>query len=151
MKGLSTLITFQALLSTISGVLISNMSFIGKMGIFFVYRDYAILKSWWKTAILLFCVQLLIIFVLWLSKRVISNIAGTLIAILFLLGIGYGAYITYLDFTTTSHKLMKTEFHMGGYLFWIATAITCFYFIFAKIKRNFRANPTDVRQNDASQ
>ncbi len=136
MKGLSTLITLQALLATISGIMMANMSLMGKVGIFFFYRDYAILKVWWKTALLLFGLQLLLIFVLWLSKRLLSKIGGLLVALLFLALIIVGAYFTYLDFTTTSHRYLRSEFHIGGYLFWAAGAITCLYFLFVKIKRN---------------
>ncbi len=150
MKGLSTFITFQALLSTISGIMMANMSWIGKVSIFLLYRDYGILKSWWKTALLLFGIQLLIIFILWLSKRLLPNFVSVIIAILLLICVGIGAYYTYLDFTTTSHRLLKSSFHFGGYLFWVACAMTCLYFIFGKIKRNFPANSlSDPIQNTA--
>ncbi len=129
MKGLSTLIAVQALLSTISGVLMSQMSFIGKMGISVLYSQYGLFKVWWKTAILLFTIQLVLLAVLglikWLLGRRLSQ-ASILLVLLFGLT---GAYFTYLDFTTTSHRLMKTNFHAGGYLFWASWVLACIFFL----------------------
>lgn len=129
MKGLSTLIAVQGLLSTISGVLLSQMSFVGKVGISLLYREYGLFKIWWKTAILLFAVQLVLLFVLWLIKRLLWRRLATATILLFLLFGLVGAYFTYLDFTTTSHRLMKGNFHAGGYLFWGAWALSCLYFL----------------------
>ena len=135
MKGLSTLITFQALLSTISGTMIANMSFVGKMGILFMHREYSVLRTWWKTALLLFGVQLLVIFLLWLTRRILPRPLAVGFTLVLLIGGGYAAYLTYLDFTGTSHRLMKTEFHIGGYLVWVGWAISCFYFLFAGLRK----------------
>lgn len=136
MKGLSNLITIQALFSTISGVLISKMSWVGKVSIYFFYKDYGVLKIWWKTALLLFGLQLLLIFVLWLSKRLLSRTGSLLVNIIFLLLILVGVYMTYLDFTNTAHRYLNTQFHVGAYLIWAAAIISCIYFIFVKNKRN---------------
>lgn len=144
MKGLSTLITLQVLLSTISGILMSKMSFVGKISIYFFYRDYGVLKIWWKTALLLFGLQLLLIFVLWLSKRLLSKAGGILVAVLFLALIFCGAYLTYLDFTNTSHRYLNSQFHIGAYMIWAAGTISCLYFIFVKIKRNLTPIKTEI-------
>ena len=47
MKNVTILGLVQALLSLISGILISKMSFIGKIGISTMYREYTIFKTWW--------------------------------------------------------------------------------------------------------
>lgn len=135
MKGLSTLITFQALLSTISGIMMANMSTIGKISIFFFYKEYSTLKIWWQTALLLFAIQLVLIFVLWLIKKIVYHPAGLILPVLVMLFGLYGAYLTYMDFNTTSHRYLKSDFHMGGYLFWIGWLITCAYFMIVKRKR----------------
>lgn len=145
MKGLSTLITFQALISTISGVLMAEMSFVGRAGITFFYRDYGVLKIWWKTALILFGVQLLLIFVLWLSKELSPKIIHVILCLLFM-GVGaYLAYLMHMDFTTTSHRLLKFNFHLGGYLIWLGWGLSCIYFLFVKKKRTFSTlnNPKD--------
>ncbi len=135
MKGLATLVAVQALLSTISGVLLSQMSFIGKVGITVMYREYGMFKIWWKTAILLFAVQLALLFVLWLIKKLLGRRLSLVAILLFLLFALAGAYFTYLDFTTTSHRLMKMNFHAGVYLFWGTWALACVYFMVVPLRR----------------
>lgn len=135
MKGLSTLVAVQALLSTVSGVLISQMSFIGKVGISVVYREYGIFKIWWKTALLLFAVQLAVVAVLWLVKRLSGRRIAMAVILLVLLFALTGAYFTYLDFTTTSHRMMKTNFHAGVYLFWATWGLACVYFLIVPCRK----------------
>lgn len=129
MKGLSTVIAIQALLSTISGVLLSQMSFIGKVGISVLYREYGIFKIWWKTAVLLFAIQLALLLVLWLVKKLVGRRLALAVFSLFLLFGLAGAYFSYLDFTTTTHRVMKTNFHLGIYLFWGTWVLACIYFM----------------------
>ena len=130
MKNLSRLALVQALLSTISGVLISKMSLIGRVGVSLAYREYTIFKTWWKTALLLFAIQVVLIVILQVVRSKTGAALGRLVALL-LLVVGFiGAYLTYDDFTNTSHKVMKASFHFGFYLFWAAWAITCLYFLF---------------------
>ena len=135
MKGLSTVIVLQALLSTISGVLLSQMSFIGKVGISVMYREYGLFKIWWQTAVLLFAIQLTLLLVLWLVKRLLGRRLAFASLLLFLLFGLVGAYFTYLDFTTTSHRLMKANFHAGIYLFWSTWTLVCIYFMAVPLKR----------------
>lgn len=141
MKGLSTLVTFQALLATICGVLISQMSWIGKVGIQFFYKDYSILKEWWKTAILVFLILLIFILVFYIFKRILSRRFSFIIYVVFLIIGGIGAYITYDSFQTGSYKLMRNHFHFGFYLFWIGWAINCFYFMLTPIKSHKEEKP----------
>ena len=61
MKNLSILTLIQALLSLVSGILISKMSFIGKIGVSTFYSQYAVFKTWWKTALILFIVQFVLL------------------------------------------------------------------------------------------
>ncbi|MFC3197779.1 hypothetical protein ACFOET_09155 [Parapedobacter deserti] len=149
---MSTLIAVQALLSTISGVLMSQMSFVGKVGISLIYREYGLFRLWWKTALLLFALQLALIFILWLVRRISGRRLSVAIILFFLLVALTGAYFTYIDFTTTSHRLMKANFHVGGYLTWVAWLLTCFYFLVA-CTRSTRASTTtdDTYMQEAKQ
>ena len=150
MKGLSTVVALQALLSTISGILLSQMSLIGKVGITLMYREYGIFKVWWKTALLLFAVQLVLLLVLWLVKRLLPRRLSVAALLLFLLFGLVGAYFTYLDFTTTSHRLMKANFHTGVYLFWGTWALVCIYFMVVPLrKRRHREPPPPVAAHTA--
>ena len=131
MRGLPILISLQALVSTISGVLISEMSFIGKMSIRFFFTEYTILKSWWKTALLLFSVQLVLILLLWFLYRLTNRRIAVITALILLLFGIAGIYLTYLDFSGTTHRLMKITFHSGIYVSWGAWLCTCVYFLLA--------------------
>lgn len=153
MKGFGTLVAVQALLSTISGVLMSQMSFIGKVGITVMYSEYGVFKIWWKTAILLFVIQLALVFVLWLVRKLLGRRLSLVVLLLFLLFGLTGAYFTYLDFTTTSHRMLKMNFHAGGYLFWGTWALACIYFMVVPIRKKQVyeeiAGPPDETDNPA--
>ncbi len=144
MKNLSILSLVQGVLSLLSAVLISKMSFVGRIGVSTFYSQYAIFKVWWKTAILLFIVQFVLILFLNTFRTKVSAGFARLLAVL-LAGIGLlGFYLTYVDFTTTSHKLMKFSFHSGFYLFWIGWLISCTYFALAKGAKQTTDLPSEV-------
>ncbi|SEN69193.1 hypothetical protein SAMN05216436_12016 [bacterium A37T11] len=124
------LILIQALFSALSGYLFSKMSFVGRVGISVAFREYGVLKVWWQTAIILFVIQLMLITMLFIFRKLTGRIITRLVAFGFLLIGLLGAYFTYQDFTSTSHKLMRFYFHLGGYLFWAAWAVTCVWFLF---------------------
>lgn len=148
MRGLLILISLQALASTISGVLISKMSFIGRIGIRFFFTEYTLLRSWWKTALLLFVVQLALILFLWFIRKVTNRRMTVITAFtLFLFGIS-GVYLTYLDFSGTAHRLMKASFHSGVYLFWAAWLCSCLYFLFIP-RRVTLLQPADADDFDS--
>nr|WP_314603077.1 hypothetical protein [uncultured Capnocytophaga sp.] len=132
MRKITSLFLFQALASVISGILITQMSLLGRIGIHTMYRQFMVFRSWWKTALLLFVIQCLLIGVLWLIRKYSSGKAVKKISgLCLLIGIvGFG--LTYWDFTTTMHKVMKARFHFGFYLFWIGWGVTCLYFILQK-------------------
>ena len=139
MKNFSILTLVQALLSLISGVLISKMSFIGRIGVSTAYNQYAVFKVWWKTAILLFIVQFILALFLQTFKSKVSHNFARLLALLLIIVGGIGAYLTYIDFTTTAHKVMNIRFHSGFYLFWVGWFITCFYFLLSKATKQTTA------------
>ena len=137
MKNITILALFQALSSVISSILISNMSFIGRIGVSTMYRQYLIFKTWWKTALLLFVIQLILIVILYAVRKLNFKL-GRMLAFLFLFVGIVGTFFTYIDFTTTNHKMMKISFHSGFYLFWISWFITCFYFLFMRTLRQMK-------------
>lgn len=147
MKKLLNLILLQGIISLISGILLSKMSLVGKIGITVAYTEYAILKSWWKAALVVFAIQLIIMAILYVSKRfmlyktfVIINLVLIIIGLL-------GVFFTYIDFTTTSHKYMNSKFHTGGYLVWLGWFINCIYFFIFSVKpKPVEATNTDLNQ-----
>lgn len=147
MKNLISLTLFQALSSVISSVLISKMSFIGRVGISTMYREYLIFKTWWKTALLLFTIQFVLILTIQLSKKISPKVKISICILLIIIGIA-GTYLTYIDFTTTNHKMMKFSFHSGFYLFWLSWFITCVYFLFFdKTRKLNKKIPADILKN----
>jgi cytochrome d ubiquinol oxidase, subunit II len=108
------------------------MSFIGKIGVSTFYSQYAVFKTWWKTALILFIVQFVLLLFLQTFRAKVSVGFARLLALLLVVIGTIGTYLTYIDFTTTSHKMMKFSFHIGFYLFWITWFITCFYFLLSK-------------------
>lgn len=135
MKNISILALIQAILALICGILMSKMSFIGRMGINFLHRDYLIFKTWWKTALAILAIQLILILILVVARSLSSSKVNRLICLLFLIFGLIGAYATYIDFTTTTHKMMKGSFHSGGYLFWFGWLISCLYFMISSSKK----------------
>jgi hypothetical protein len=128
------LILIQVIISLISGILMSKMSLIGKIGVSTMYTEYGFLKHWYKGFAAVLIVQLLLIAILWIVKRITSyknfSIVNLVLIIIGLLGLIY----TFYDFTSTTHKYMNTQFHTGGYLFWAGWFISCLFFFFARVK-----------------
>lgn len=149
MKNTALLILVQGILSLLCGILSSKMSFIGKMGIQVMYRDYLIFKSWWKTALVCFIIQLALILILSTLKAYAGLRTARVIAFSLLLAGIIGAYFTYIDFTTTSHKMMRAKFHIAGYLFWLAWFINCIYFVVSS-KKNIPLNTLQEETNSDS-
>lgn len=143
MKNFSIICLIQAIISIISSILISKMSFIGKIGVSTFYSQYAVFKTWWKTAFILFIIEFLLLLFLKIFKEKVSiTFARTLAFLLIIIG-SIGAYLTYVDFTTTSHKMMRFSFHLGFYLFWVGWFISCFYFFLSKEDKQMRVPPLE--------
>lgn len=145
MKRSTSLLLFHALLSVVSGILITQMSLLGRIGIHTMYRQFMVFRSWWKTALLLFAAQCLLLGLLWGVRKMANlSVAKKTAWLLLIVGIaGFGA--TYWDFSTTMHKVMKAKFHFGFYLFWIGWWVSCLYFITIK---NEKPNNEIVSQLD---
>ncbi|MFV0223894.1 hypothetical protein OBJ96_02115 [Empedobacter falsenii] len=130
--------------SLLSGIMISKMSFIGKVGITIIYNEYTILKSWWKTALLLFAIQAIIFVVLSVWKMKTTKRLNQLLLPFIFLSIGIiGLIYTYYDFTETSHRLLKKTFHFGFYIFWLTWFGNCIFFM-SKQKKKLEEIPQET-------
>lgn len=130
--------------SLLSGIMISKMSFIGKVGITIIYNEYTILKSWWKTALLLFAIQAIIFVVLSVWKMKTTKRLKQLLLPFIFLSIGIiGLIYTYYDFTETSHRLLKKTFHFGFYIFWLTWFGNCI-FCMSKQKKKLEEIPQET-------
>src|SRR5690554_7045072 len=62
----------QAIISLVAGILFSKMSLMGRIGVSTFYTEYGFLKHWYKGFAAVFIIQLLLIAVLWIVKRITS-------------------------------------------------------------------------------
>lgn len=128
-KKLITLNAALISLAVIVGWTLSKATIVGKVGIHFLHREYAFLNSWWKGALFVWGVWIILEIIqyrVWRKYRPSINLMVQASCIfLAVLGLVY----TYFDFRTFSHSLLGQRFHIGGYLFWIGWCIISNFFI----------------------
>ena len=145
-KRISLLVIFLAALATLSGYLMSKASFIGRLGMTYVYKEYRFLKTWWKGALTVFAVWIIVLMIQAIVERKASKVTATIVHVVFILLALIGLYFTYSDFQhTTSHRWLKEKFHIGAYLFWLGWIIISVFCIVQKNKDvPMKANTTTV-------
>jgi cell division protein FtsW (lipid II flippase) len=127
-KRTSLLVVFLAVLASLSGYLMSKASFIGKLGMTYVYKEYRFLKTWWKGALAVFLVWMLLLVIQYIVERKLSKQKAVIVHVIFILLALVGLYFTYSDFqNTTSHRWLKERFHIGAYLFWLGWIIVTIF------------------------
>ena len=122
-------------LAVIAGWTLSKATIVGKVGIHFLHREYAFLNSWWKGALFVWVVWIILEIIqyrIWKRYRRNINLA---VQTSFIFLAVFGLYFTYLDFRTFSHGLLGERFHIGGYLFWIGWCIISIFFINLRNKK----------------
>ena len=123
-KRTSLLLIFLAALASLSGYLMSKASFIGRLGMTYVYKEYRFLKTWWKGALAIFVVWIILLVIQYIVERKLSKQKAIIVHVIFILLALVGLYFTYSDFqNTTSHRWLKERFHIGAYLFWLGWII----------------------------
>ncbi len=116
-------------LAVIAGWTLSKASLFGKVGINVLHREYQFLSAWWKGALLIWVIWVVLEIVQYqILKRYRRSINLTIQAAFIFLAV-LGLYYTYLDFKTFSHGILGDRFHIGGYLFWIGWIIISIFFI----------------------
>jgi hypothetical protein len=128
-KKLITLNAILIPLAVIIGWTLSKATIVGKVGIHLLHREYAFLNSWWKGALFVGSIWLVLEIIQYrIWNRYRRNINFAIQATFIFLAV-LGLYFTYLDFRTFSHGLLGDRFHIGGYLFWIGWCIISIFFI----------------------
>ena len=104
----------------LAGWLMSHMSWIGRVGINLIHKEYKFLKVWYQGGGVVLAVLLLLFLLQWLARRRLSANGGKGVQMIcILIGLG-GLFLTYSDFRSDfSHNILKERFHLGAYLFWI--------------------------------
>lgn len=137
-KRISVLVLFLGLLACLSGYLMSKASFVGRLGMTYVYKEYRFLKTLWQGALAVFIAWMILLVIQTIVERKLSKTTATIIHIVFILLAFVGLYFTYSDFQhTTSHRWLKEKFHLGAYLFWIGW-ITISVFCIVQKREPFR-------------
>ena len=140
---IALLISGQALLCWLDVYLISKISWIGKIGIATVHKEYRLLRSDWKTFLLLFTLQVILILLLGVIRKRPQKVTTLVASLLLMLG-AFGLFLTFRDFIYTyTHRLLKERFHLGFYLFWIGWIGTCIFFLAIKDKKDPTPFPLD--------
>ena len=133
MKKAIQLLLFLAALSAISGYLMSQMSFVGRIGINIIHRDYKFLKIWWQGAITVYTVLLAVFLIHALLHKILQNVVAKIVHFLFFTAGVVGMYFTFVDFEDDfTHKLLRQRFHIGAYLFWVGCMLISLFFITQK-------------------
>lgn len=132
-KRISFLVVFLAALACLSGYLMSKASFIGRIGMPYVYKEYRFLKTWWQGALTVLVVWIILLIIQTIIENKLSKAVSTIIHVIFILLALVGLYFTYSDFEhTTSHRWLKEKFHIGAYLFWLGWIIISAFCIVQK-------------------
>ncbi len=133
MKRNIPILLLLALISCISGFLLSKGSWLGRIGMGIFYKDYTFLNIWWQAAVVMFILFLLIFIIHSVLQRTLSQAAARISHIIALLVALAGLYLTYHDFRhDISHRLMGERFHIGFYLFWIGWVLIAISFLLRK-------------------
>jgi len=146
LKRNSVAVFLLAVLSLLAGYLLSGISLVGRTGISVMYKEYTFLKSWWKGALIVFIVwMILFIFQSVVLKRVSKSISNIVNIVLLIIAVA-GLFFSYSDFhNSLSHRWLGQRFHFGVYLFWLGwMGISVFLLLEKKPKGPFYpANPTN--------
>ena len=119
-KRVSVLVIVLAALAWLSGYLLSKASFVGRLGMTYVYKEYRFLKTWWKSALAVFVVWMVVLAIQAIVEKKLPKAKAIIVHVIFILFALVGLYFTYSDFQhTTSHRWLKEKFHIGAYLFWL--------------------------------
>ncbi len=134
-------------LSVLSGVLMSDSSWIGKVGISLMHREYNLTKIWWQGATAVFIVDLLFYFLHSFIYNKLPVIIARMAHFVLALSAAAGLYLTWDDFhTTLSHRLLGWRFHYGFYVVWIGWMVIAISFLLKKKKQNIAAKVQDNKE-----
>ncbi len=144
MKRNILFLLFMAMLSVISGLLLSKASWVGRVGMTFFYKEYNLLKIWWQGAIAVYIVWLVLFLFHTLMQRALPAITARLLHIVVLVMAIAGLYFTYDDFSNNfSHHLLGRRFHYGFYLGWLGWMFICLFFAFKRMHKQITITNSD--------
>jgi hypothetical protein len=135
MKRYLPLLFVLLLISALSGFLMSQPSLVGRIGINLTYRQYKFLETWWKGALLVFSVLLVLAVLQGFLEHKLGARKARWVHVLMIVLALVGFYFTWYDFHhTTTHRWLRKRFHIGAYLFWVGWIWISVYYLFVKTK-----------------
>lgn len=109
-----------ALFSLLAGYFLSAISLFGKAGISLFYTQYRFLRIWWKGALLVFSIWIILYLMQAIIYRSVSRATSNIMFTVVLSAAIAGIYFSYTDFRhSLSHRWLGERFHLGVYLFWL--------------------------------
>lgn len=133
MKRNSLLTIGLTIASLLAGYLLSAISFVGRTGIDLFYTKYRFLKSWWKGALIVFIVWMLLLAVQTVLEKKVKKATSTIIQWALLTVAIAGLYMSYADFRNSlSHRWLGESFHLGVYLFWLGWIVITIFMLLKK-------------------
>jgi len=133
LKQNSIFVISLALFSLLTGYLLSAISFTGKAGITLFYMQYQFLKTWWKDALLVFIVWIVLFTILQAISRRVSKVASNIIFTVTLSIAMAGLFSSYIDFRNSlSHRWLGERFHLGVYVFWLGWIAIALFLLLKK-------------------
>jgi hypothetical protein len=132
-NGTATFLLLLLGLSVVAGYLLSKATLIGRTGIALFYKEYRFFRYWWKGALLIFTVWMLLFLLHRFLQRYLFRKHADLLHIAALVIAVIGLYFTYSDFRNDfSHRLLGERFHLGFYLFWLGWMLISLYHLFQR-------------------
>jgi hypothetical protein len=130
MKKEFTLIAFLVALSAGSGYMMSRMSWLGRVGIKLIHKEYTFLKVWWQGGAAVLGGLLVVMILLAIFHKIFPRVLSGLLSLVFLAAGVLGTYVTYNDFQEDwTHKKLNQNFHIGVYMFWAGWAVVCIFYL----------------------
>lgn len=140
-------IAFLAALSAVSGYLMSQMSWLGRVGINLVHREYQFLKVWWQGGLAVFLFLLVLFFLHVVIQRSLPRLAASLMHIMLMGCAAAMFYFTYRDFGDEfTHHLLRQRFHIGAYLPSFGWFLTGLFFLTERVKPVQTKSPDNTGQ-----
>lgn len=129
MKRTILFLLLLAGLAAVSGFMMSHMSWIGRVGINLVHKEYKFLKVWWQGAAVVYSAFLVLFVIHWGIQKLLPLAVARIIHILLFAVAAYGLFLTFSDFSDDfTHRLLKSVFHLGAYLFWVGWMLICIFY-----------------------
>lgn len=141
MKRTIPFLLFLGAYSAVSGYLMSNMSWVGRLGINLMHKEYKFLKTWWQGGAVVYVVLLLLFGIQLLIQKGLPNVLSKIVHVLLFGAAVYGFYFTYSDFSDDwTHKLLREVFHVGAYMFWFGWMLISIFFLSERRKPTMPGN-----------